>query len=299
MNRHLVIGLQGVQLSREETHILRNSPPLGVILFARNCASSAQVKALIDALRQVTGEATWAVIDEEGGRVNRMPWPPFSGRRCAADYRDMAGGDSATAEKVVYQDSLRIGQALAKLGFTHNCAPVLDVFHADGHTIIGGRAYAADVEMVARSGAACMRGLHDAGIEAVGKHFPGHGRANADSHLALPQVDAPFDTLLAEADGFRLLIEQGLRHVMTAHVVYRCRDDKAATFSSFWVQQVLRRRFAFSGQVWSDDLCMQGAGGDAKQAAAAALAAGCDVLLLCEPEAVHSMLGADVLGSVT
>jgi len=301
MNRHLVIGLQGMRLSNEEMQMLHEHPPLGVILFARNCQSPAQVKALLDAVRQATGEATWAAIDEEGGRVNRMPWPPFSQRRSATDYLGLSDGDVAAAEKAVYQDNLHIGEALTALGFTHNCAPVLDVFRADGHGIIGARAYAADVEIVARLAAACMRGLHDAGIAAVGKHFPGHGRANADSHLALPQVDAPLATILAEADGFRQLINQGLRHVMTAHVVYNGVDGdgkkQAATFSTFWVQQMLRERFSFAGRVWSDDLCMQGAGGDVRKAADAALAAGCDVLLLCEPEAVLSMLREDVLGS--
>ncbi|MDQ6986409.1 MAG: beta-N-acetylhexosaminidase [Mariprofundaceae bacterium] len=302
MNRHLLIGLQGTRLSTEETRMLRDFPPLGVILFARNCEAPEQVKALLDAVRQTTGKATWSVIDEEGGRVNRMPWPPFSERHAAADYLALSGGDVAIAEKAVYQDNLHTGGALVALGFTHNCAPVLDVFHADGHGIIGERAYAADVETVARLGAACMRGLHAAGIAAVGKHFPGHGRANADSHLALPQVDAPLATLLAEAQGFRQLIDQGLRHVMTAHVVYNTADNQrekkqAATFSTFWVQQVLRERFSFSGRVWSDDLCMQGAGGDVRKAADAALAAGCDVLLLCEPEAVVSILREDMLGS--
>jgi len=302
MNRHLVIGLQGTSLSNEEMQMLHKYPPLGVILFARNCESPAQVKALLDAVRQITGEATWAAIDEEGGRVNRMPWPPFSRRHVAADYLGLSGGDIVAAEQAVYQDNLCVGEALAALGFTHNCAPVLDVFHADGHGIIGERAYAADVQTVARLAAACMRGLHDAGIAAVGKHFPGHGRANADSHLVLPQVDAPLKTLLAEAEGFRQLITQGLQHVMTAHVVYNGVDvddgeRQAATFSSFWVQQMLRGKFNFSGRVWSDDLCMQGAGGDVRKAAHAALAAGCDVLLLCEPEAVLSILREDVLGS--
>jgi len=145
--------------------------------------------------------------------------------------------------------------------------------------------------------AACMRGLHDAGIEAVGKHFPGHGRANADSHLALPQVDVPLATILNEAEPFWRLIEQGLRHVMSAHVVYADADGQggveqagtkqAATFSAFWLQKILRERFEFQGKIWSDDLCMQGAGGDVCKAVKAALAAGCDVLPVCEPDAVR------------
>jgi len=289
MNRHLVIGLQGASLSSEEIRLLHEYPPLGVILFARNCKNPQQVKALLDAVRQSSGEATWAAIDEEGGRVHRMSWPPFSGRQSAGDYVANRERDMDAAEAAVYRDNLKIGQALAELGFTHNCAPVLDVFHADGHGIIGARAYGADVDVVARLAAACMRGLHDAGIEAVGKHFPGHGRANADSHLALPQVEAPLATLLAEAESFRCLVDQGIRHVMSAHVVYAAADHQAATFSPFWLQRILRERFAFCGKIWSDDLCMRGAGGDVCKAVHAARAAGCDVLPVCEPDAVRQL----------
>jgi len=287
MNQHFVIGLHGTTLSNAEKQLLRQHPPLGVILFARNCENAQQVKALLDAVRQSTGEATWAAIDEEGGRVNRMDWLPFSGRLHAGDYVSKHEQDLNAAADAIYRDNLATGKALAELGFTHNCAPVLDIFHPDGHGIIGARAYGADVETVACLAAACLRGLHDAGIEAVGKHFPGHGRANADSHLALPQVDVPLATILNEAEPFRRLIEQGLRHVMSAHVVYTDADSKAATFSAFWLQKILRERFDFQGKIWSDDLCMQGAGGDVCKAVNAALAAGCDVLPVCEPDAVR------------
>jgi len=299
MHKQLVIGLAGPTLTNAERNWLTRLPPLGVILFARNCENPQQVKALLDAVWQSTGEATWVAIDEEGGRVNRMDWPPFSGRQHAGDYVLKHEQDLNAAADAIYRDNLTTGKALAELGFTHNCAPVLDIFHPDGHGIIGARAYGADVETVAQLAAACMRGLHDAGIEAVGKHFPGHGRANADSHLALPQVDVPLATILNEAESFRCLIEQGLRHVMSAHVVYTDADgqggveqagtNQVATFSPFWLQKILRGRFDFGGRIWSDDLCMQGAGGDVRNAVQAALAAGCDVLPVCEPDAVRQL----------
>ncbi|HXH65335.1 MAG TPA: glycoside hydrolase family 3 N-terminal domain-containing protein, partial [Mariprofundaceae bacterium] len=138
-------------------------------------------------------------------------------------------------------------------------------------------------------GAACMQGLFDAGIAAVGKHFPGHGRADADSHLAVPHVGADLPTLMAEAEPFRLLAGQGLAHVMTAHVIYEAVDAGVATLSRFWLHDVLRRRFGYTGRIWSDDLCMKGVGDDVPAAAEAALAAGCDVLLVCQPDGVRAV----------
>lgn len=280
--------------------MLRQSPPLGVILFARNIGSPQQVRELLDAVRQCTGEASWAAIDEEGGRVHRMPWLPFHPRRPASEYGCMLQGDAEAAIRAVYEDNLAVGHALNALGFTHNCAPVLDLFHPEGHGIIGERAYGADIESVASLATACLSGLRDAGIEGVGKHFPGHGRANADSHVAVPRVDAPLDTLLSEAQSFARLIEAGMRHVMTAHVVYAQADRRIATLSPFWLGDVLRGRFGFRGHIWSDDLSMKGAGDDVPAAARAAVAAGCDVLPVCQPDgvrAVYQELARPVIGS--
>lgn len=287
MNELLIIGLEGLQLTAQERIWLKEKPPLGVILFARNIDSPEQVKSLLSEVRACTGQDTWAAIDEEGGRVNRIPWPPFNGRRHAAEYGEMYARNAGTAIQAVYQDSFSTGEALKELGFTHNCAPVLDLFHADGHGIIGQRAYGEHVEQVVALATACMRGLQDAGIEAVGKHFPGHGRANADSHVAVPEVDASMATLLDEAESFTGLIVAGLKHVMTAHVIYSATVKDVATLSPFWVRHVLRERINFFGRIWSDDLCMKGVGEDVVHAADAALKAGCDTLLVCEPDGVR------------
>jgi len=302
LNRHLLIGLEGVELTVWEKTILREFPPIGVILFARNIESRQQVKALLDSVRQCTGEASWAAIDEEGGRVHRMPWVPFHPRRPATEYGKMLNDNRDAAIQAVYDDNLCVGQALNELGFTHNCAPVLDLFHPDGHGIIGERAYGTDVDTVASLAGACLSGLRDAGIDGVGKHFPGHGRANADSHIAVPQVDVPLHILLDEAQSFARLIETGMQHVMTAHVIYAQADERIATLSPFWLKDVLRGRFGFKGTIWSDDLSMKGAGDDVSAAARAAIAAGCDVLPVCQPEGVRAMyqdLVKPVLGSAT
>jgi len=289
MHKSLIIGLHGKCLTKEERRRLKEKPPLGVILFGRNIENPEQVRTLLADVRDCTGEATWAAIDEEGGRVNRIPWAPFSPRRSAAEYGRLIQAGSESAKQAVYSDSLAIGEALKKLGVTHNCAPVLDVFHPEGHGIIGERAYTDDSGFVGELGLACMRGLSEADIEAVGKHFPGHGRANADSHLAVPEVSAPLVTLLAEAQTFNQLIAAGIKHIMTAHVVYKQVEPKVATLSPFWLKQVLRQQFGFTGHIWSDDLCMKGVGEDVRDAAKKALDAGCDVLLVCEPQDVSDI----------
>jgi len=289
---HFIIGLRGKMLANEERQWLKEAPPLGVILFTRNIENPEQVKSLLDDVRVCTGEATWAAIDEEGGRVNRIPWPPFSERRSAAEYGQRMQHDPELAKQAVYADSLSAGRALKSLGFTHNCAPVLDVFHPDGHGIIGERSYAGDVNTVGELGKLCMQGLSDAGIEAVGKHFPGHGRANADSHIAVPEVNASLDTLLAEAQTFNQLITAGIKHIMTAHVVYQQAGPQVATLSPFWIKDVLKRQFGFTGHVWSDDLCMQGVGDNLMEAAGKAYDAGCDILLACNPRGMEDIYNA-------
>ena len=286
MNKQLIIGLQGLQLTEQERLWLKKRPPLGVILFARNVESPEQVNALLDDVRVCTKADTWAAIDEEGGRVNRIPWAPFNNRLHPAEYGAMCLEDAGAAIQAVYEDNLKTGLALKALGFTHNCAPDLDLFHAEGHAIIGKRAYSDRVEIVAALGDACLRGLIDAGIEGVGKHFPGHGRANADSHVAVPEVTAPRDTILKEADTFARLIACDLEHVMTAHVIYSDVESCVATLSPYWLQEVLRGRLGFKGKIWSDDLCMKGVGEDVPHAVREAKMAGCDILLVCHPEGV-------------
>ncbi len=284
-----MIGLEGLTLTDDERCWLRDMPPRGVILFSRNIESPEQVTALLSEVRGIAGKDTWAAIDEEGGRVNRIPWPPFSNRLHGADYGTMYRRNAGTAIQAVFQDSLSVAEALKPLGFTHNCAPVLDVFSTSGHSIIGARAYADDVNCVSALATACMRGLEESGIAAIGKHFPGHGRADADSHVDVPRVDVSLDILLDEAGAFAELIGEGLGHLMTAHVIYTRVEQRVATLSHYWLGDVLRQRFGFRGLVWSDDLCMKGVGENVPQAARAAEAAGCDILLVCQPEGVRAM----------
>jgi beta-N-acetylhexosaminidase len=285
----LVIGLKGETLTSKERQWLSKKPPAGVILFARNIDNPEQVRALLADVRECSGDDIAVVIDEEGGRVNRLAWSPFNNRTQADEFGRLYENSPEAAISHVYDDAYEVGVALKALGFTHNCAPVLDLFHPDGHAIIGNRAYGSTIHTVASLGVACIHGLQEAGIEAIGKHFPGHGRANADSHVAVPVVDAPINILLQEAETFVLSFSQNLNHVMTAHVIYSAADEKVATLSHYWIHDVLREQIGFTGTIWSDDLCMKGVGSNVHKAAEAALSAGCDLLLVCEPEGVEQL----------
>jgi len=292
MIKQCVIGLAGTTLSEQEKGWLSQHTPKGVILFARNVTSPKQVKKLLSEVRQYAGDTVWIAIDEEGGRVYRMPWSPFDQRMQAQDFGVFFAKDPEKACKVVFDDAFTAGKALKALGFTHNCAPVLDIFHPQGNAIIGNRAYAEDTAAIAALGEACMLGLHQAGIAAIAKHFPGHGRADADSHLAMPVVDTDLPTILTEAGAFKALFAKGLQHVMTAHVRYPNIHPDIATFSPFWLHDVLRTQLGFEGDIWSDDLCMQGCGMPIPEAVTKARQAGCTVLLVCEVEGVEALMQA-------
>lgn len=293
MLEHAVIGLAGTALTDEERAMLRARAPQGIILFRRNAASPAQVQALVEDARDAAGEYLWVAIDEEGGRVHRLPWPPFSERPPAAHYGARYREDPGRALAEARADAERAGEALAALGVTHVCAPVLDLARPGAHPVIGDRSYGADAEAVARLGAAVAMGFMEAGVCAVAKHFPGHGRAREDSHATTPEVGAPFPELEEDLAPFAAVLGTGAAgHVMTAHVRYTRVDAEPATFSELWLRGVLRERIGFAGMVWSDDLGMRGAGLPVAAGAAKALRAGCDVLLVCEPADVRALFEA-------
>lgn len=290
MLKRCMIGLEGTKLNPQEIDWLQHKPPKGVILFARNIESPEQVKALLADARAYAGQNLWAAIDEEGGRVHRMPWTPFNTRTQAADFGLLFKRNPDQAIKEVFNDAIEVGKALKNLGFTHNCAPVLDIFHEKGNPIIGQRSYSNSPNTIATLATACMFGLHDAGVQAIGKHFPGHGRANADSHLSMPEVTADLKTILTEADAFTQLFAKGLKNVMTAHVSYTKINAEIATFSNFWLKDILQDKMEFKGDIWSDDLCMKGCGMPVPEAAIAANKAGCTTLLICEPSGVKALM---------
>jgi beta-N-acetylhexosaminidase len=236
----------------------------------------------VDALRDTVGRPDAPVlIDQEGGRVQRMGLPHWGRFPPGRAYGDLAGNDPLVRREITRLGARLMAHDLASLGINVDCVPVLDVPDPSGHEIIGDRAYGQTPDVVALLGRAAAEGLIAGGVLPVIKHIPGHGRAMADSHLELPVVDASFEELDArDFPPFRVLSDMPM--AMTAHVIYAAIDRKRpATTSKTVMRQVIRGAIGFDGLVMSDDLSMKALSGDFTERAADSRAAGCDVVLHC------------------
>jgi len=282
MTSACILGCSGLVLTDEERAFFRDVRPWGFILFARNIDSPAQVRALTDSLRAVADRPdTPILIDQEGGRVARLQPPHWRKYPPGRAYGTLAGNDPLVRREVTRLGARLIAHDLRELGINVDCVPVLDVPSPGAHDIIGDRAYAQTVEDVAMLGRAAAEGLIAGGVLPVIKHIPGHGRAGADSHMALPVVDALYEDLDGrDFEPFRVLSDMPM--AMTAHVVYAAIDRKRpATLSRKAIRQVIRGAIGFDGLLMTDDLSMKALSGDFEQRARSALAAGCDMVLHC------------------
>jgi len=276
-----ILGCEGLVLSRKERDFFRDVKPWGFILFKRNIENPEQVRALTEALRETIGRDDAPIlIDQEGGRVQRMGPPHWPAYPPARTMGDLATNDPLVRREIVRLGARLMAHDLAAVGINVDCVPVLDVPAADGHEIIGDRAYAADVEGVATLGRAAAEGLIAGGVLPVIKHIPGHGRARGDSHLELPVVGATREELEAvDFAPFKVLSDMPM--AMTAHVVYSAIDPKRPATTSRKAIRLIRDEIGFDGLLMSDDLSMKALGGDFDDRARQALKAGCDVVLHC------------------
>lgn len=270
-----MLDIAGTWLTAEDRQLLRQPEVGGLILFARNIENPGQVRALCQAIRAVRPDLLLAV-DQEGGRVQRLrrdfvrlpAMREFALRPNAEELAEVCGWVMAT-------------EVLAA-GLDFSFAPVLDLDHQRS-AVVGTRAFEGDPQRATELAGAFIKGMHCAGMAATGKHFPGHGWAEADSHVAIPIDERSLDALRAhDLIPFQRLAS-ALDAVMPAHVIYPQVDDQPAGFSRHWLQQILRKELGFSGVIFSDDLSMAGAhvAGNAASRIEAALAAGCDMGLVC------------------
>jgi beta-N-acetylhexosaminidase len=272
-----MVGLAGEALKRQELSFLRDSPFGGFILFKHNCSTPHQVRALCHSLWQVEKDLPpFVAIDQEGGRAHRLP-EPFTHFPSAARIGET--GDPALA----YRVGRAAGVELALAGINLNFAPVLDVNSNPQNPVIGERSFASDPEQVIKFGEAWIQGTRDAGIIPCGKHFPGHGDTDKDSHLDLPTVDRDLQGLRAiELPPFGAACRKQIESLMTAHVLYPALDAEfPATLSSKIVTGLLRGELCYDGVVFSDAMEMKGISDNygAEEAAALCIRAGVDVLL--------------------
>ena len=282
MRSRAIYGCAGMALGEEERAFFRDVEPWGFILFARNIHDRSQVRSLAESLRDTVGDSRAPIlIDQEGGRVARLTPPGWKARPPAARFGAVYASQHETGLEATYLNARLIAHDLAELGINVDCLPILDVPVEGANDIIGDRAFARDPVAIIDLGKAQIEGLMDGGVLPIMKHIPGHGRATADSHHALPRVSTDAEELSAtDFVTFRSLDTCPM--AMTAHVVYEAIDGhRPATTSPKVIRDVIRGEMGFDGLLISDDLSMNALDGPLSVRTKAALFAGCDVVLHC------------------
>lgn len=279
VGKNFIVGLLGTKLESAEKRALMELEPAGIILFKRNCSTTAdwqeKLKALISDVRDTVSDDIFVSIDHEGGRVHRLPepithFPPAN-----------TWGDKAA------EIGRKMGRELRALGINLNFAPTLDILLEQKNNVIGDRAFGTTADEVIKHGLEFIAAMEDEGVMACGKHFPGHGGTIEDSHIELPTRDVSLAELRkTELKPFAAAIKAGLRMIMTAHVLYPQIDpDNTATESPKILKDILRNELGFQGLIISDALEMKAISATEKpERAVKALNAGVDILLIAQPE---------------
>ena len=288
----VMLDVVGKELTPADIKRLQHPLVGGVILFARNFESSAQLKALTASIHAVRQPPLLIAVDHEGGRVQRFR-DGFTKIPPMREFGKIWDSHPKKAKELAEQAGWVLAAELRAHGVDFSFTPVLDMDYGESQ-VIGDRAFHVKAQAIHELAFALMHGLKNGGMPAVGKHFPGHGYVVADSHVAIPVDEREFDEIAQnDMQPFRQMIDDGIHAIMPAHVIYPKVDEKPAGFSPRWLQKVLRERLGFNGVIFSDDLSMEGAGvaGDVTARALAALNAGCDMVLLCnQPDKADELL---------
>lgn len=278
----VMIDIKGTELTPEDKKLLAQPSVNGLILFTRNFASLEQLARLTQEARMAAAKPLLIAVDHEGGRVQRFR-DGFSAIPAMGSLRRIENADER--HRAARDLGWLMAAEVQAVGIDISFAPVLDV--DDCSEVIGDRAFSDVPSEIYELASAFIEGMHEAGMASTGKHFPGHGSVQADSHIAIPEDDRTLEQIRAHDLKPFLSLSQKLDGIMPAHVIYPKIDPQPAGFSEFWLQQILRNELQFNGTIFSDDLSMQGAtvAGDMQQRALAALNAGCDMILVCNDRA--------------
>lgn len=285
----LLIGLAGLTVSTEEGVWLRHPAVGGVVLFTRNYHDVSQLSDLCASIIEIAGRDLLICVDHEGGRVQRFK-DGFTRLPPLAVLGKMYADSAPNAMDFAYRHGRVMATELLLCGVDLSFAPVLDI--GDRSVVIGDRAFSADSTIIIELSGAYIAGMHDAGMAATGKHFPGHGSVQADSHTDDVCDPRPFEEIeQADLKPFAALSGK-LDAMMMAHVLYPAADDRPAGYSPFWVKTILRQKLGYEGTIFSDDLGMFAAkvAGGLVDRVRDSLHAGCDAVLVCEPEDVRQLL---------
>lgn len=277
----VIFGISGLSLTADERAFFRDADPCGYILFKRNVDTRAQLLALTNEIRAVSGRDDVPIlIDQEGGQVARMGPPEWPSSPAGPTFDALYQIAPMSAIEAARANAQAVGLMLAEVGINVDCWPLLDVCQADTTPAIATRAYGREPMRVAAMGRAIIDGLRDCGVVSVVKHMPGHGRAIVDTHYHLPTVTATDAELESDLAPFRALNAAPMG--MTSHIIFQAWDaDRPATLSPTVINDIIRQRIGFDGLLMTDDIDMKALLGSAGEKAAGALAAGCDVVLDC------------------
>lgn len=284
----LMVDIEGTTLSHEERQFLAHENIGGVILFTRNYASREQLIALVQEIQSTRKTPLLIAVDQEGGRIQRFR-DEFTALPSPADFESHYLENVEHGLQLTRYAATLMATEIRQCGIDFSFAPLLDVSHHDS-AVLHKRTFSSDIGRLVALAQAFIAGMHDAGMAATGKHFPGHGGVNADSHLETPVDTRSLDDIKQHDLVPFTNLSKHIDAVMTAHVAYPNVDAQLPTFSPFWLQKILRQDIAFDGVIFSDDLIMQGANiaGDIVTRTKLALHAGCDMALICnDPQAAR------------
>ena len=279
-----IFGVAGLSLSEDEKQFFKSVNPLGFILFARNIDNPEQVKTLTDEMKKCTGrEKTLILIDQEGGRVQRMSQPHWKKYPPQKPLGDLYETNPEQAKQNAFDIAGEIANDLTAVGINVDCLPLLDVPIDGADNIIGDRAFSNNPDVVADLGKSQADGLLAGGVLPVIKHIPGHGRAMCDSHLDLPTVSEDLETL-NETDFKPFIANNNYPLAMTAHIIFEAIDKTAPITQSKKGIDFIRGEIGFDGLIMTDDLSMKALGGSYADRTQKSLNAGCDIILHCNGE---------------